>query len=272
MSYISGDDSATHDEWEKQLIRFNVFTADQIHDMKEAYAAFQRGDDLTEAQTMQVFLYGTVWEIKGPAWSDFVKNVRQMYSDSLETFIGEYVGYPFSSGRRAEAVHSNVPLRDSHDAFSRVKGYLLDRLHFEPGQTVIDVGCGYGTDLITLAKRNPEVRFYGFDASPYNIRAAVRSAAGEAGLKNLTFHLQKVELNSLPFASDSVDAVLLLSDVFYSGTGVAKRGTRAWMEAAISEIFRVVRPNSEIVFFGTEGGHELSSPPKLSQGKTNQRT
>lgn len=58
------------------------------------------------------------------------------------------------------------------------KYYLLgrDRLIRElkpaPGQTVLEVGCGTGRNMILAARRYPEARFYGFDISEMMLETA----------------------------------------------------------------------------------------------------
>ncbi len=56
---------------------------------------------------------------------------------------------------------------------------LLDDLFLRPGERVVEIGCGTGRNLIALARRHPEIRLYGIDASAvmlatarYNIRRA----------------------------------------------------------------------------------------------------
>ena len=42
---------------------------------------------------------------------------------------------------------------------------LLKEMGVQPGQTVLEVGCGTGRNLAILAKRHPDARFFGIDAS-----------------------------------------------------------------------------------------------------------
>jgi S-adenosylmethionine-diacylgycerolhomoserine-N-methlytransferase len=42
---------------------------------------------------------------------------------------------------------------------------LLDELDVQPGETVLEVGCGTGRNLVILAKRYPGAHFFGLDAS-----------------------------------------------------------------------------------------------------------
>jgi S-adenosylmethionine-diacylgycerolhomoserine-N-methlytransferase len=58
---------------------------------------------------------------------------------------------------------------------------MLDGIPVEPGQALLEVGCGTGRNLVALARRHPELSLYGMDASRAMIGSA-RSAAGRAGV------------------------------------------------------------------------------------------
>lgn len=62
---------------------------------------------------------------------------------------------------------------------------LLDEMDVQPGEQVLEVGCGTARNLIILAKRHPEAHLYGLDASAAMLeRAQVKADA--AGAKNIT--------------------------------------------------------------------------------------
>jgi S-adenosylmethionine-diacylgycerolhomoserine-N-methlytransferase len=58
---------------------------------------------------------------------------------------------------------------------------LLCEIPVEPGQALLEIGCGTGRNLVALARRHPELSLYGVDASRAMI-ASARAAAGRAGL------------------------------------------------------------------------------------------
>ncbi|TVQ52856.1 MAG: class I SAM-dependent methyltransferase [Rhodobacteraceae bacterium] len=58
---------------------------------------------------------------------------------------------------------------------------LIEELAPEPGQTVLEVGCGTGRNLIVAARRWPEARFFGFDISAAMLETA-RANVARAGL------------------------------------------------------------------------------------------
>jgi S-adenosylmethionine-diacylgycerolhomoserine-N-methlytransferase len=49
---------------------------------------------------------------------------------------------------------------------------LLSEMNVRPGETVLEVGCGTARNLIILAKRHPETRFFGLDASAAMLETA----------------------------------------------------------------------------------------------------
>jgi len=95
------------------------------------------------------------------------------------------------------------------------KYYLLGRdrliagLALQPGSTLIEVGCGTGRNLIAIARRYPEVRLYGLDASAAMLETAdvkIRAAGFEDRI--LLRHGLAEELSSAAFGLESFDHVI----------------------------------------------------------------
>ncbi len=59
---------------------------------------------------------------------------------------------------------------------------LIARLNLSPGDCVAEIGCGTGRNLIAMARRFPDPRFYGIDASQAMLDTAQRHIA-QAGLQ-----------------------------------------------------------------------------------------
>ncbi len=75
-----------------------------------------------------------------------------------------------------------------------------------PGETVVDLGCGGGLDvLLAAAKVGPTGRAIGIDMTPEMIERARRNAERQ-GAVNTTFHLARID--SMPLPDASVDCIL----------------------------------------------------------------
>ena len=76
--------------------------------------------------------------------------------------------------------------------------------HLRPGETVVDLGCGGGLDVLLAAKLvGPTGRAIGIDMTEAMIERAKRNAAG---IENVEFHLGTI--NRLPLADASVDCII----------------------------------------------------------------
>jgi S-adenosylmethionine-diacylgycerolhomoserine-N-methlytransferase len=62
---------------------------------------------------------------------------------------------------------------------------LLAEMNVQAGESVLEVGCGTGRNLIILAKRFPQARFFGLDASAAMLKTAQAKFEAE-NLKNIT--------------------------------------------------------------------------------------
>jgi ubiquinone/menaquinone biosynthesis C-methylase UbiE len=75
-----------------------------------------------------------------------------------------------------------------------------------PGETVVDLGCGGGLDILLAApKVGPTGKAIGIDMTSDMIDRARRNAARQA-VQNVEFHLAHID--RLPLASDSVDCLI----------------------------------------------------------------
>jgi arsenite methyltransferase len=75
-----------------------------------------------------------------------------------------------------------------------------------PGETVVDLGCGGGLDvLLAAAKVGPTGRAIGIDMTPEMIERA-RANAAKQRLSNIAFHLATID--RLPLPDGSVDCII----------------------------------------------------------------
>jgi arsenite methyltransferase len=110
--------------------------------------------------------------------------------------------------------------------------FALGRL--EPGEVVVDVGSGAGTDSLVAAQMvGSEGRVTGVDMTP-EMPAKARAAAGAMRATNVDFVAAEAE--GLPFADESFDVVI--------SNGVIDLIPDK--DAVFSEIHRVLRPGGRI--------------------------
>lgn len=110
--------------------------------------------------------------------------------------------------------------------------FLADAI--EEGQTVVDVGSGSGTDLLTAARRvGPNGRAIGIDMNEAMIVKG-RLTAETAGLDHVEFVLGDAE--ELPLPESSADVV--------TSNGVINLVPDK--EAAFREIYRILRPGGQV--------------------------
>jgi len=108
------------------------------------------------------------------------------------------------------------------------------RLDLKPGERVLEVSVGTGTNLPLIAEQiGADGRMVGLDISP-NMLARCRQKLRGRGLRA---DLVEGEAAHLPFADDAFDAV------FHHG-GIAEFGDR---RGAIAEMVRVAKPGARVV-------------------------
>ena len=104
----------------------------------------------------------------------------------------------------------------------------------QPGQTILDLGCGAGFDTLLAAQRvGPNGKVIGIEMTPEMIVKA-RNNAETLGLANVEFFQGEIE--SLPLPNSSVDLVIS-NGVFNLCPGKSK---------VLGEIFRVLKPGGRL--------------------------
>jgi ubiquinone/menaquinone biosynthesis C-methylase UbiE len=116
----------------------------------------------------------------------------------------------------------------------RVHGELLDRAGVRPEHRVLEIGCGPGDLLMTLARRVPGVDALGIDPDPDALRRARRKAAR----KGLTVRFERAFAGALPLPDGSVDRVLSSYMLHHLGPGQELE--------ALREVARVLRPDGSL--------------------------
>jgi ubiquinone/menaquinone biosynthesis C-methylase UbiE len=110
----------------------------------------------------------------------------------------------------------------------------LAHARIEPGDTVLDLGCGFGIDSILAAARTgPSGRVLALDFLPEMLERTA-AAAAQAGLENVK--TVAGEMEAIPLDDESVDVVI--------SNGVINLSPRK--ARALAECARVLRPGGEL--------------------------
>jgi SAM-dependent methyltransferase len=117
-----------------------------------------------------------------------------------------------------EAVHWVVE-QDRYDGMLAPFGArLLDAAALQPGDRVLDVGCGTGQTTCGAGRRVPDGTALGIDISRSMVEAARRRAASE-GLAHVTFEVADAQTHA--FTPESVDVALSRFGVMFFDDPVA---------------------------------------------------
>jgi len=116
---------------------------------------------------------------------------------------------------------------------STFKPRLIAQARIEPGQRILDLGCGTGTLLILIKQAHPETEVVGLDGDPKILELAHAKAA-RAGL---TIRLDHGMCFELPYPDVSFDHVFSTL-LFHHLTHESRLQT-------LVEVFRVLRPGGK---------------------------
>ena len=176
------------------------------------------------------------------------EEIRKTYADVSTDPDREFI---FPTGRAwaqdlgyPEPELSRVPDATVESFAGVANHWLLGRV--DPGSTVLDLGCGAGTDLLIAAQMTgPTGRVIGVDMTPSMLDRA-RASADEMGLGNVERHEGLIE--SVPLEDASVDVVI--------SNGVIDLVPDK--DAVFDEINRVLRPGGRLQLADVVIHHEVS--------------
>ena len=143
---------------------------------------------------------------------------------------------------------------------SRLHNGLADRATIQPGHRVLEIGCGTGNLLITVARRHPAAEVIGIDPDP----AALRRARRKANRARRPVRLDRAFAGELPYPDGSIDRVL--SSLMWHHLDDDEK------PRAMREIRRVLRTGGQlhlVDFAGTTPtrglrGHLIHRSPRLA--------
>ncbi|MCC6300511.1 MAG: methyltransferase domain-containing protein [Anaerolineales bacterium] len=116
----------------------------------------------------------------------------------------------------------------------RYKSLLIRQANIQPGQSVLDLGCGTGTLAIMAKQTAPDADVTGLDADPEMLKVA----RFKSDLQSAPVKFDVGFANELPYPDASFDRVLSSLMIHHLKT-LDKRQTAR-------EIFRVLKPGGEL--------------------------
>ena len=176
------------------------------------------------------------------------EEIRKTYTDVSTDTDQEFI---FPTGRSwaqtlgyPEPELSRVPDATVESFAGVANHWTLGRI--EPGEVVLDLGCGAGTDLLIAAQMTgPTGRVVGIDMTTSMLARAKESAA-TMGIDHIELHESLIE--DLPIADASVDVVI--------SNGVIDLVPDK--DAVLGEIDRVLRPGGRLQIADVIIHHEVS--------------
>jgi len=110
------------------------------------------------------------------------------------------------------------------------RAMLLDQAAVRSGYRVLDIGCGTGSLVVLIKRRNPDVEVVGLDPDPRTLARARRKARRAA----LSIQLHQGFSDELPYPEDTFDRVF--SSFMLHHLNAAEK------ESTLREVRRVLKP------------------------------
>ena len=154
----------------------------------------------------------------------------------------------------AARLMDGIYARQRHIYDATRKFYLLGRdrliahLDAQPGQRILEIGCGTGRNLVAIARRYPECQCYGLDISPAMLATARASLARE----RLESRVRLAQADATTFDAKTLFGVGAFDRVVVS---YALSMIPGW-EAVLREGVGVLAPGGSlhVVDFGDQAG------------------
>lgn len=125
-----------------------------------------------------------------------------------------------------------------------IRTRFLDLLTIRRGARVLDLGAGWGSLSIQIAKRYPSTTVYAFDMTLEGLRF-LDVVRGQQDLSNL--RIAKARADRMPLADGSMDVVLMIGVFEWVGESIVNTSPLAAQQAVLAEVRRVLKPGGKLV-------------------------
>ena len=114
-------------------------------------------------------------------------------------------------------------------------GWALAHMSFEPGQTVLGIGCGGGRTIERLAAMPQVGKVWGVDISEKSV--AVSSRINRDAIRNGRVGVRKGSVACLPFPEDTFDRATAVETHYF------------WpdLQANLGEVLRALKPGGQLL-------------------------
>lgn len=120
-------------------------------------------------------------------------------------------------------------------ATERLNEVFLSMAEIKDGETVVDVGCGFGGTIQTLDKIHRDLSIYGINIDERQLERARNNNNTQT---NNRIEFISADAYTLPFGKGSVDKVLALESIFHLND----------REQFFREVKRVLKPGGKLIF------------------------
>ena len=155
---------------------------------------------------------------------------------ALRTAVAGVAAFVFVRQCRKPAwLPGRLFLRSMNVSHAALTTWGLTHVSIKPTDTILDVGCGGGRTIATMAKAVSRGRVFGIDYSATSVDVARRMNAAAIGAGRVD--IQEGSVSVLPFPAATFDLVTAVETHYY------------WpdLENDLREIRRVLKPNGRVV-------------------------
>ena len=163
--------------------------------------------------------------------SDHSQHVRLFYDETL------WLVANFWTDQKVLAAHVGYwepNMRNDHEAQANMNRILAECAAIQPGERVLDAGCGMGGSALWLVE-NRGAYVFGVTLSLSQARLAVRTAARRHLSDQASFSLQ--DYSAMAFPDETFDVVWAIESVCYAPA----------KSAFFEEALRVLRPGGRLI-------------------------